>query len=66
MYYNKNVTNTRAKKKGVLFMNMKLKRFIALALAALMLCPLFAACGDKTKPNTTSGSDVSHNGYLRA
>ena len=40
-------------------MNMKLKRFIALALAALMLCPLFAACGDKTKPDTTSGSDVS-------
>lgn len=40
-------------------MNMKLKRFIALALAALMLCPLFAACGDKTKLNTTSGSDVS-------
>ena len=54
MYYNKNVTNTRAKKKGILFMNMKLKRFIALALAALMLCPLFAACGDKTKPDTTS------------
>lgn len=43
-------------------MNMKLKRFIALALAALMLCPLFAACGDKTKPDTT----VRHNGYLRA
>ena len=40
-------------------MTMKLKRFIALALAALMLCPLFAACGDKTKPDTTSGSDVS-------
>ncbi len=40
-------------------MNMKLKRFIALALAALMLCPMFAACGDKTKPDTTSGSDVS-------
>ena len=37
---------------------MKLKRFTALALAALMLCPMFAACGDKNQPET-SGSDVS-------
>lgn len=37
---------------------MKLKRFTALALAALMLCPMFAACGDKNQPDTT-GSDAS-------
>ena len=38
---------------------MKLKRFTALALAALMLCPMFAACGDKDKPDDTTGSSVS-------
>ena len=37
---------------------MKLKKFTALALAALMLCPMFAACGDTKQPDTT-GSDAS-------
>ncbi len=38
---------------------MKLKRFTALALAALMLCPMFAACGEKDKPNDTTSSDAT-------